>query len=167
MAAGKKRQYRRAERTFAFKVLYSLSFSQATDEDSLREIFLNFPERPEGLLPENNYAWNLVLGVWEEREQLDADLASRLRNWRMERVGKVESAILRIALFELRRNAPDVPPKVVINEAVELSKLYGDDKSGIFVNGVLDNAAKLARDEENPQEPVHQIHATAKPAYES
>ncbi|MDR1490928.1 MAG: transcription antitermination factor NusB [Desulfovibrio sp.] len=164
MTAGKK-QHRRAERTFAFKVLYSLSFSPATCVDSLRQAFLNFPERPDGLPAENNYAWSLVLGVWEKREQLDADLASHLRNWRMERVGRVESAILRIALFELRRNAPDVPPKVVINEAVELSKLYGDDKSGIFVNGVLDNAAKLARSEENPQEPVRQIHATAKPAY--
>ncbi|MDR3176569.1 MAG: transcription antitermination factor NusB [Desulfovibrio sp.] len=165
MAAGKK-QYRRAERTFAFKVLYSLSFSPATGEDSLREAFLNFPGRPEGLLPEDNYAWRLVLGVWEDRTRLDADLASHLHNWRVERVGKVESAILRIALFELKRNAPDVPPKVVINEAVELCKLYGDDKSGIFVNGVLDNAAKLTRGEENPQDPVREIHATAKPAYE-
>ncbi|MDR0827235.1 MAG: transcription antitermination factor NusB [Desulfovibrio sp.] len=152
--AGDKKKYRGAERAFAFKVLYGISFSPVQDEEALRAAFLNFPERPEGLDPADSYAWRLVLGVWTEQISLDADLSSHLRNWRMERIGRVESAILRIALFELRRNDPDAPPKVVINEAIELSKQYCDDKSRIFVNGLLDNAAKILREKKTPPAPA-------------
>lgn len=139
---GGKKKYRRAERAFAFKVLYGMDFIPVESEAALLAAFLNSPGRPEDFDPENSYAWELVLGIWKERARLDAALDALARNWRVERMGKVETAVLRIALFELQRDNPDVPPKVVINEAVELSKHYGNDKSGVFVNGLLDAAAK-------------------------
>jgi N utilization substance protein B len=139
---GNKKKYRRAERAFAFKVLYSMDFTPAGSEAAVLAAFLNSPGRPADFDPENSYAWELVLGIWKERDRLDAALDTLARNWRVERMGKIETAILRIALFELRRNNPGVPPKVAINEAVELSKHYGSDKSGVFVNGLLDAAAK-------------------------
>ncbi|MDR1947115.1 MAG: transcription antitermination factor NusB [Desulfovibrio sp.] len=137
---GTKKKHRRAERVFAFKVLYGINFTPAASEAALLDSFLNSPGRPEDFDPEDSYAWELVLGIWRERSRLDEILDSLAHNWRVERMGKVEAAILRIALFELRQNNPEVPPKVAINEAVELSKQYGNDKSGVFVNGLLDSA---------------------------
>jgi N utilization substance protein B len=139
---GSRKKYRRSERVFAFKVLYGADFIPVRSEAALLAAFLSSPGRPENFDPENSYAWELVMGIWKDRAGLDAELNSLARNWRVERMGKVETAILRIALFELRSNNPDVPPVVAINEAVELSKHYGNVKSGVFVNGLLDAAAK-------------------------
>lgn len=141
MSHGKKSP-RRLERVFAFKVLYGLCFSPPSSEAALLDAFTLTPDRPEGMDNEDSYAWRLVYGIWKEGPRLDEAMASFSQNWRVERIGKVEATILRIALYELMRRDPDVPPKVVINEAVELSKQYSDDKSRIFVNGVLDAAAR-------------------------
>lgn len=137
-----KRPSRRAERVFAFKVLYGLLFVQEARERDLARAFAVSPDRPEQLDPEDSYAWILCKGVWEERERLDKTLLSLSRNWRLERIGKVEITLLRIALYEMSRGDPDVPPKVAINEALELSKQFSDEKSRVFVNGVLDAAVK-------------------------
>lgn len=137
-----KKTPRRQERVFAFKVLYGLSFSPAESEAALLRAFTLSPDQPEGLDLEDSYAWRIVFGVWKMRETLDETIASFSQNWRVERMGRVEAAILRIAVFELTRASDDVPPKVAINEAVELSKQFSDDKSRVFVNGVLDAAAK-------------------------
>jgi N utilization substance protein B len=140
-----KKAPRRIERSFAFKVLYGLCFSPAANENDLRDAFLRVPDRPETMDNQGGYAWSLVRGVWEHQETLDKAIASFSQNWRVERLGKVEAALLRIAFWELMQNDPDVPPKVAINEAVELSKQYSDEKSRGFINGILDAAAK-ARD---------------------
>jgi N utilization substance protein B len=140
-----KKVSRRAERSFAFKVLYGLCFSPAACEEDLRDAFLRSPDRPEAMDDQSGYAWSLVRGVWKHQEALDKAIASFSQNWRVERLGKVEAALLRIAFWELMQDDPDVPPKVAINEAVELSKQYNDEKSRSFINGILDAAAK-ARD---------------------
>jgi N utilization substance protein B len=145
MAAVKKAP-RRMERIFAFKVLYGLCFTPAASEKALLEAFLLSPEQPENLDKEDSYAWRLTFGVWNSQPDLDAAISSFSQNWRVDRMGKVEATILRIALFELQQRHPDVPPKVAINEAVELSKQYSDDKSRSFVNGILDAAAKALED---------------------
>ena len=90
---------------------------------------------------EKSYVLILTEGVFERREALDSIIAGHSRHWKLERIARVELAILRLALFELL-HMPDVPAKVVINEAVELAKDFGDDNSGTFVNGVLDAVAK-------------------------
>ncbi|MDL2315797.1 transcription antitermination factor NusB [Desulfovibrio sp. OttesenSCG-928-A18] len=147
---------RRLERVFAFKVLYGLCFSPAQSEAELLRAFQAAPERPERLPEEGGYAWTLVFGVWRHMQELDGIIASFSRNWRLERMGKVEVTLLRIAVFELGLAGKDsdqgaitysdkespVPPKVAINEAIELSKQFGDDKSRGFVNGILDAAAR-------------------------
>ncbi|MDR2050416.1 MAG: transcription antitermination factor NusB [Deltaproteobacteria bacterium] len=89
------------------------------------------------------FAWELVLGVWREQAELDGLIARFSQNWKIERMGRVELALLRLALHELVFCA-DTPPKVVINEAVEISRLFGDDASRGFVNGILDAAVKAA-----------------------
>ncbi len=95
-------------------------------------------------------------GVWSEQKELDTHLARFSQNWRIERMGKVEITLLRLALYEILFRA-DIPPKVAINEAVELSKQFGDEGSRGFVNGILDAAAKAL---ESGQ--LQQKHTTTK-----
>ena len=83
------------------------------------------------------HAETLVAGVCEGREALDVDIDGALKGWTPERVGRIERNILRIAVFEMI-SVEDVPPKVAINEAIELAKSYGSDESPGFVNAVLD-----------------------------
>jgi N utilization substance protein B len=80
----------------------------------------------------------LVLGLLDEHlEEVDADVASALDNWRLERVSKIDRAILRIGATEILY-LDDVPPKVSIQEAIRLGEAYGGPDSPRFVNGVLD-----------------------------
>ena len=138
-----KKAPRRLERIFAFKVLYGLCFNPADSEEALSKAFERSPDRPEGLgdNAQDSFAWELVHGVWRHQTELDARISSLSENWRVERMGKVELTLLRLAMLELAF-LRDVPPKVAINEAIELSKQFGDDKSRGFVNGILDAASK-------------------------
>lgn len=74
--------------------------------------------------------------VCSHRDEIDALLSSATSGWKLERIGKVELALLRLALFEMRYDEK-TPEKVAINEAVELAKKYGADTSSSFINGVL------------------------------
>ncbi len=132
---------RRLERIFAFKVLYGLAFCPAKTEEALKKAFCLAPDKPDGIDGPEGFAWELVLGVWSRQEELDETLSNFSRNWRVDRMGKVEAAILRLALYELLHR-PDVPAKAALNEAVELSKQFGDEASRAFINGILDAAAK-------------------------
>ncbi len=140
-----KKVSRRGEREMAFQTLYALCFTPAASRRDLARAFAALPgtAEPGGQNPQKpeGFAWELVEGVWEKQAQIDADLSKLSQNWRIERIGKVELTILRLAVYELLYRL-DVPPKVAINEAVELSKQFGDDNSRSFVNGILDAAAK-------------------------
>lgn len=82
----------------------------------------------------------LVGGVWEERAELDRELGEVSADWRVERMPVVDRNILRLALWELRHR-PELPPGVIISEAVRLAKAYSTERSGAFVNGVLGRLA--------------------------
>jgi N utilization substance protein B len=81
----------------------------------------------------------LALAVQQEREALDRLASEAAEHWRLERIAAVERNILRIGIHELRKG--EVPPKVVIDEAVQLAHLFGGAKAPAFVNGVLDRVA--------------------------
>ncbi len=83
------------------------------------------------------YLEKLVEGVRAHQEELDVLIRRYSEHWRLERMAAVDRNLLRLALFELLHQ-PDIPAKVVINEAVELAKRYGSEMSGAFVNGILD-----------------------------
>jgi len=83
-----------------------------------------------------------IRGVVAGLAGLDRIIEANSRNWRLERMSKVDRNILRLAVYELT-SCPDVPSRVAINEAVELAKDFGTDDSGSFVNGILD-AVRLA-----------------------
>ncbi|WP_010303159.1 transcription antitermination factor NusB [Kurthia senegalensis] len=84
----------------------------------------------------NAFFEKLVRGTIENQEAIDASIATNLENWSLGRLAKVDRTILRLAVFELQF-MPETPQNVVINEAIELSKTFGDDQSSKFVNGVL------------------------------
>lgn len=142
--ASTKKAPRSAQRALAFQVLYSLSFTPAETLQDVARAFTKAPDQGESAVKDGvpeGFAWDLVEGVWTNQAALDGHLASFSQNWRIERMGKVEITLLRLALYELVYRS-DIPPKVAINEAVELSKQFGDDGSRGFVNGILDAAAK-------------------------
>ena len=80
-------------------------------------------------------------GTWENLEQCDEPIITSTIKWQFTRLSPVDKSILRLAVYQLKFCA-DIPPKVVINEAIELAKKYSTDKSPAFVNGVLDAILK-------------------------
>ncbi len=133
---------RRNQRLRAFQVLYSQEFQSCASEEDLRRAYLSFPvqdnTRNEDAGSAEGFAWELVLGVWQMRGELDTIIDRFSRNWRLDRVGRVELTILRLGVYEILHRK-DVPPLVAINEALELDRQFGDPRSFSFVNGILDS----------------------------
>ena len=85
---------------------------------------------------ETEYFLDVVHGVMEKKDEIDSLIENHARGWSLERMPKVDLAIMRLAIYELRFRE-DIPWNVSINEAVELAKKYGGDQSKSFINGVL------------------------------
>lgn len=83
----------------------------------------------------------LVRGTMEHRDDIDKALTEKLENWVLDRLPKIERTVLRLAIYELQFGK-EAPERVIVNEAIELSKTFGDEKSGRFVNGVLSKFTK-------------------------
>lgn len=147
--AGSRRPTRRIARELAFQVLYGLCFSPAADRAALWRLFVLSPHN-EGMSEADldrepsGFAWELVEGVWSHTDALDEAIGRFSRNWRVDRLGRIELTILRLALYELLWR-DDVPPKVAINEALELAREFGDERARAFLNGILDAAARAPR----------------------
>jgi len=88
----------------------------------------------------------LIKGVLENRSQLDRHIEQFSSNWKINRMGCVDRNILRIAAYEILF-CNDIPPKVSINEAVDIGKLYGTEESGSFINGILDSLYQMQIDQ--------------------
>ena len=88
------------------------------------------------LLKSSAFLEQLVRGTIEHKEAIDAILEGKLENWTLSRLPKIERTVLRLSVYELLY-MQDTPQKVVLNEAIELCKVFSDDKSSKFVNGVL------------------------------
>ena len=86
------------------------------------------------------YVREIVSNCWTRREEADKRIAGQLEHWGLERLSLVERNVIRVGLFEL--GGGDVPPKVVINEAIEIAREYGGPESARFVNGTLDGLWK-------------------------
>lgn len=124
-------------RECALEVLYRLDLVGDEPENTIEEIVTRKNPSDEA----ESYLRRLVAAVVTNQKEVDDMLRRHLRRWRLERLTVLDRAILRVATAELSHFG-DVPPKVSINEAVEVSKKYGDDESGRFVNGVLDGVLR-------------------------
>ena len=129
---------RTLSREIALKILYATDITKEPLEESSRKFWENHEEKEDEI---KEYADHLVNGVGENMERIDAVISKYAANWEIGRMASIDRNILRVASFELLFSA-DIPPKVAINEAIEISKKYGDKDSSKFVNGVLDKISK-------------------------
>ncbi len=125
-------QTRRSARQLALQILFQDEF-QGTNPSSLAEFWAGQEASPEV----QTFAEQIVEGVQRHQEELDRLINEYAREWTLNRMPVVDRNILRCALFELLW-LPDVPAKVIINEALELTKRFADEESKRFVNGILD-----------------------------
>lgn len=142
------RASRHRSREVALQVLYALDLANRSGGDveaGIAEAFGNASEHFE--LPEGAraFAKELITGVVAHRTPLDETLAAHAKNWRLERMATVDRNVLRLAVFELCYST--TPAAVVIDEAVELARRFGGEKSPSFVNGILDAVAHAVRPE--------------------
>jgi N utilization substance protein B len=121
-------------REWALQFLYQAEFAGSRSREDLARFWGHFHSEGPGVPA---YLRELTAGVASHQEELDALIVRYSEHWRLERMTVVDRNLLRLAIFELLYQAK-VPPKVVINEAVELAKRFGSDDSGAFVNGILD-----------------------------
>jgi len=131
-------------RTLAFQVLYSTHF---LDKKNPQDMDTLFDLNPMVMEQESEtacaFARDLVMGVSVNLHDIDKTIESHSQHWKIVRIAMVELSILRLSLYEMLFT--DIPVKAAINEAIELSKTYGDDKSRSFVNGILDGVAKTSK----------------------
>lgn len=126
---------RKMARAHAMKLIYEWEMGGDGGEDTRINLLGVEPgER------ESQFMNRMFEGVVVNEEKLDADIAAHLRGWTLERVSKVDLAILRLAAYELMLG--EVPAGIIINEAVELANQYSSDKAGSFINGVLGSLAR-------------------------
>ena len=117
----------------ALQALFQLDSTELTIEEAMQHA-LAVDEETEAKT--NAFFEQLVRGTTENLEAIDASLNEKLENWTLARLPKIERTILRLSVYELNFS-DDAPNRVVLNEAIELCKLFGDEKSSKFVNGVL------------------------------
>ena len=122
-------------RACAMKLIYEWEMGGSGGEETRVQLLELQPgER------EMDYMERMFSGVTAECEKLDASIAPHLHGWTIARLSRVDLAILRLAAYEL--SLGELPPGIVINEAVELANLYSTDKAGSFINGVLGSMAR-------------------------
>jgi len=124
---------RRKSREFALQVLYQLDI---TKQDVIKTL-TQFQDHFSGNEERDDFMERLVLGVLEHCQEIDQLIEKYSENWRLDRMNIIDRAILRMATFELLY-CEEIPPKVTLNEAIELGKRFGSEDSGSFINGILD-----------------------------
>lgn len=129
-------------RIVALQTLYEYEFRTESHDNSAdaKEILSRNLERYETAIDDTKFVESLVTGVLKEQKAIDEKIQPIAPDWPIEQIARVDRNILRLGLYELLHQSEIVPPKVAINEAVELAKAFGSDNSSKFVNGVLGTA---------------------------
>ena len=146
--------YRHLGRIVVLQTLYEYEFrSQAQDSNvSLVEIVARNLSRYEDTIGDKQFVQDLLNGIIEKQVELDSKLQPMAPEWPISQIARIDRNVLRMGLFELLYMKETVPPKVAINEAVELAKAFGSDNSSKFINGVLGTAYKLFVEEQNGEQ---------------
>lgn len=134
------------KRTLARECALKILYQKEIHSNAIDLLFEQFWQAEEAIEAEvKDFTRRLVFGVDGQREAIDAKISSYATNWQLKRMAIIDRNILRLGVFELLHTT-DIPPKVTINEAVELAKKYGDIESSKFVNGILDKIHKSEKD---------------------
>jgi N utilization substance protein B len=131
---------RRKAREFALQMLFQLDIRK---EKPTLTLFKRFWTEFE---PDNEvraFTEEIVKGTFKHMKVINMKILASAKNWSLDRMATVDRNVLRMAAYEILYRM-DIPPSVTINEAIELAKKFGTDESGAFVNGILDNVARMA-----------------------
>jgi N utilization substance protein B len=156
-------------RIIALQTLYEQDFRRASDDASfsLDAVLKRNIDRYASMVDDIEFIDKLVHGVARQLDELDKQLKPLAPEWPIEQIARMDRVVLRMGLYELQNEA-DVPPKVVINEAVELAKAFGSENSSKFINGVLGTALRqkegVAEDKPAAKKPVAKKTTTKKAA---
>lgn len=131
---------RRKSRELALQILFQTEF---TPELTISEMATLFEKKMEASIVD--YATEIVKGVKQHREKIDASIQEASRHWKIDRMASVDRNILRSAVYEMLFAKDAVEHKIVINESIEIAKVYGTQDSGAFVNGILDQIVRNDR----------------------
>ncbi|WFR59639.1 transcription antitermination factor NusB [Anaerocolumna sp. AGMB13025] len=129
---------RREIREHLFRMLFRKDFHEDAELNEQIDLYFDSLEEPKE--EELRYLKERFAKIIDKIAEIDTILSDASSGWKLNRMGKVDLTIMRLAIFEIKYDE-DIPTKVAINEAVEIAKIFGGDSSGSFVNGVL---AKLA-----------------------
>ena len=129
-------------RIVALQTLYEYEFRVECNDDTVDvdTILARSLERYDAAIEDKKFVDGLVKGVLAAQADIDAKIQPIAPDWPIDQIARIDRNILRIGVYELLYQADVVPPKVAINEAVELAKAFGSDNSSKFVNGVLGTA---------------------------
>lgn len=120
---------RRTAREKALQALFQIDMSNSDPVEAIAHVLEETPN--------DEYLNHLVTGVVQHKEEIDELIKNHLEKWTIERIATVDRNLLRVAVYELMFHNESVPANVVLDEAIEIAKLYGDDQSSRFVNGIL------------------------------
>lgn len=123
------------KREHSFKLVFQIPFHEEIDVDNLFNYYID--EHKIEKQDEREEINNAFKGVYQNLNLIDTYIEKRLNNWKISRINKENLAIIRLAVYELKFKIKD--PKVILNESVELSKIYGEEGKHGFVNGILRN----------------------------
>jgi N utilization substance protein B len=126
---------RKLSREKAMELLFGMTLSKDTIEEAIEAFVENYEENIKDI--DLTYVKQALIGVENNKEAIDKVIQENLHNWKLDRISKVNLSILRIATYELLYDK-EVPRGVAINEALEITRRYSDEKSVSFINGVLD-----------------------------
>lgn len=136
---------RSAIRELAFKLIYSLEMQKEENLDEQIEIYFECEEIKDKEAKE--YIIDAVKGIKANEEEIKELIKNKLKaDWSLERISKVDYSILKLAIYEIKYK--EIPYKVAINEAIEISKKYGENTSKNFINGILASVVKEQLNEE-------------------
>ncbi len=128
----------------AFKIIYSLEIQKQENLEEQIELYLesNNIRNKDAI----EYIKDAILGIEKNKEEITKSIEKNLKaDWKIERISKMDLSILKLAIYEIKYK--EIPFKVVINEAVELAKKYGEDSSKNFVNGILASIVKEQKED--------------------
>ncbi len=131
---------RRHSREIALQILFQIEYAPQISFDDLLALF---DEKKD--LSFIKYADEIVRGVQNHKEAIDQKIQEASRHWKIERMGGVDRNILRLGVFEMFFAQELIEPKIAINEAIEIAKIFGSQESSSFVNGLLDQVARNER----------------------
>src|SRR5882672_8865734 len=145
-------------RIIALQTLYEQDFRREAGDETfkLAEVLARNINRYKEMVEDKSFIESLVNGVSKIEADLDAELQPVAPEWPIDQIARMDRVVLRMGLYELKYEK-DVPAKVVINEAVELSKAFGSENSSKFINGVLGTLLRQITGEPKPEKPEPKV----------